>query len=348
MLAPTYLTCREFGAAFLTPMLTRYVRALEDQEAPFVPVCLAREGWLLYQLLVHLQEDGLIRLSTPPVYLRVSRTLLFRTLLGDAELWPIALKGKYEGTVAQLLGGRFGLQQNEYLSVFPQKLLQREITLPDDLEQLMGEFAVVGARLRPLATATYQGVMAYLEAQGLTRGAVPMLLDVGYSGTIQTLLTQLLQRDTRGLYFIASNPGISVVRGHEAHMQGVFKEGVSMGDGYHMLDRSLFMECLLTAPHGQVVDIRQGQDRQFRFYYGRKASTQRHYQDLAAVHEGAKDGVVHALRHGIDYSIQEIEQMYSAFLMSRNALPQGVWHLFSADDDISGNGVVNPLDLFGV
>ncbi|MEW6133720.1 MAG: HAD family hydrolase [Pseudomonadota bacterium] len=345
---PTYLTCREFGAAFLTPMLTRYVRALAGQPGPFVPVCLAREGWLLQQLLERLQRERLIELEHPPVYLQVSRTLLFRTFLGERELWPLALKGKYEGSAANLLSGRFGFQPYEYEQVLPQKLLKQEVKLPDDLDELADELGRYSAELMPLVEPTYSGFRAYLDSLGLAGGATPMLLDVGYAGTIQQLLTRLLQRDTRGLYFIASNPGLTEVAGHGAHMQGVLKEGVSMGDGYHMLDRSLFMECLLTAPHGQVVDIRQEQDKGFRFYYGRKAGTQRHFQDLEAAHHGAIDGVVHALRHDIDYTVAEIEQLYQAFLGTRNALPPGIWHLFSADDDISGNGVVNPLDLFGI
>jgi hypothetical protein len=311
-------------------------------------VCLAREGWLLQQLLERLLRERLIELEHPPVYLQVSRTLLFRTFLGERELWPLALKGKYEGKVAALLSGRFGFQPYEYEKVLPQILLKCKVKLPDDMDELSGELGRYSEQLQSLVAPTSSGFRAYVEDLGLGGGATPMLLDVGYSGTIQMLLTRLLQRDTRGLYFIASKPGVTMVGTHGAHMQGVLKEGVSMGDGYHMLDRSLFMECLLTAPHGQVVDVRREQNGEFRFYYGRKASTQRHFQDLEAAHYGAIDGVVHALRHDIDYTVAEIEQIYKAFLGTRNALPPGIWHLFSADDDISGNGVVNPLDLFGI
>lgn len=345
---PTYRTCHEFGNVFLTPMLTRYVRALAEQPGSFTPVCLAREGWLLQQLLEHLQQQNLLTLPSAPVYIKVSRTLLFRALLGEPDLWPVALKNSFQGKVTELLGSRFGLQRHEYESILPSELLEQAITLPEDMEQLITSLSVFNRQLQALAAPTRAGALAYFRQQGLADTEKLLLLDVGYSGTIQKLLTRLLQRDTHGFYFIATKAGAANVDNNTTVMQGVFKEGVALGEGYHMLDRSLFIECLLTAPHGQVVDIRQEHDGRFRFYYGRKAATQRHFQDLQAVHNGAIEGVTHALRHGVDYSVEEIEQLYKTFLSSRNALPPGVWHLFSADDDISGNGIVNPLDLFAI
>ena len=50
----TYTALREFGSAFLGPALTVYARAVEKEAPGKLPVCLAREGWLLHQLLTHL------------------------------------------------------------------------------------------------------------------------------------------------------------------------------------------------------------------------------------------------------------------------------------------------------
>ncbi|PSJ48031.1 HAD family hydrolase [Zobellella endophytica] len=302
----------------------------------------------MQQLLEHLQQQQLLELPSAPVYVKVSRTLLFRALLGEPELWPVALKNSFNGKVSELFSSRFGLQRHEYESVLPSELLEQAINLPEDMDQLVSRVSEFNTPLQALVAPTRAGVCAYFQQQGLADAEKLLLLDVGYSGTIQKLLTRLLQRDTHGFYFIATKPGAAKVDQHTAFMQGTFKEGVALGDGYHLLDRSLFIECLLTAPHGQVVDIRQEHDGRFRFYYGRKAATQRHFQDLQAVHHGAVEGVAHALRHGVDYSVEEIELLYKTFLSSRSALPPGVWHLFSADDDISGNGIVNPLDLFAI
>ncbi|WP_019936146.1 hypothetical protein [Oceanimonas smirnovii] len=345
---PAYTACKEFGYTFLAPMLTHYVRALNNKVNNHIPVCLAREGWLFKQLLNELAKNNLINTSIPPVYLKVSRTLLFRALLGHPEILPVALKSNYQGSITSLLNSRFGLQLFEIEQILSKSEMDITVNLPDDIEEVTSFFTLHSKKLKELSYPTLKSVKNYFNSLGLKSDSQPLLLDVGYSGTIQKLITLILQRDTSGFYFIATNPGITRVGNSNASMQGVLKENVALGDGYHLLDRSLFIECLLTAPHGQVVDIRENSDGSFQFFYGRRAGTQRQFQDLQAVHEGALEGVVFALKNNISYSVTEIENLYHAFLKSRNAIPQALWHLFSADDDISGNGIVNPLDLFGI
>ncbi|MFH7587936.1 hypothetical protein [Oceanimonas smirnovii] len=345
---PTYLACKEFGYNFLAPMLSRYISALDEKKGNYLPVCLAREGWLLKQIIHDLQKNNLINLPHPPVYLKVSRTLLFRALLGHASLFSIALKNSYEGNLSSLFNSRFGLQNYEIEKIIPKPMLKMPVSLPEDTNSLIDLLTPYLSKFEALAAPTLNSVRNYFKSVGISDAAEPLLLDVGYSGTIQKLITLILERDTSGFYFIATKPGVSKVGSNNVSMQGVLKENVALGDGYHLLDRSLFIECLLTAPHGQVADIREQSDGSFQFIYGRKAATQRQFQNLNAVHEGALDGVIYSLKNNIQYTTEEIEDLYYTFLKSRNAIPHTLWHLFSADDDISGNGIVNPLDLFGI
>lgn len=73
----TYVALKEFGASFLGPLLTVYVKEVEKHSKGKIPVCFTREGWLLHQLLSQLSHEQLITLDHPPVYLKLSRTLLF-------------------------------------------------------------------------------------------------------------------------------------------------------------------------------------------------------------------------------------------------------------------------------
>jgi hypothetical protein len=104
----------------------------------------------------------------------------------------------------------------------------------------------------------------------------------------------------------------------------------------------------MTAPHGQVIDVREETDGKLVYFYGRQTAGQHQYQDLDVVFCGAIDEVKRLLREEIFYSIEEVESLYSVFSGTRGAIPRQIWHLFGIDDEFSGNGVMNPLELFGL
>ncbi|WP_417329142.1 hypothetical protein [Halomonas cupida] len=344
----TYTALREFGAAFLGPALTMYARAVEENGSGRLPVCLAREGWLIHKLLTRLESEGLVEFDHSPIYLKVSRTLLFRAMVGEPDIWPLAMKGSFSGSVLELLMKRFGFQMHEVFACLPPELLNFTLQLPEDAEKVSEWLEPHAERLNEQVKYTRLALKEYFSRSGLyDRDLMPLMLDLGYSGTIQKLCTKLLERDTDGLYFIATQAGKTEVNGHTATLKGVFREGVEWKEGYTMLERSLYFECLMTAPHGQVVDILETNDGNLIFSHGREASSQRYYQDLEAILDGAIDAVVDAMHKDIFYTTKEVEDLFEVFSTRPGALPQASWHLFTADDDISGNGMVNPLQIFG-
>lgn len=345
----TYIALKEFGASFLGPSLTVYVREVEKQAAGRLPICLAREGWLLHQLLSHLSSEKLIHLEHQPVYLKLSRTLLFRAMLGDPLAYSIALKMEFQGTLLDLMMKRFGLQMHEAFTCLPAEALRFNVTLPDDADTVRGWLEPHDEKLFKQVEPTRQATKDYFESQCLGLGhPIPLMLDVGYSGSIQKLCTRFLNCDTEGLYFIATKPGNQLCGDNTALIKGVFQEGVSWKEDYTMLERSLLLECLMTAPHGQVVDVRMTQSGEYMFFYGREASSQRYYQNLQAVLDGAVEAVADAFRHDITYTKHEVESMFEVFATRPGAIPKAAWHLFTADDDITGHGMVSPLQIFGI
>lgn len=345
----SYRRLYEFGSMFLGPILSVYAREVAKQAGDRLPVCLAREGWLFHKLLTELQREELISLSKTPVYLKVSRTVLLKSLLGDSSSWPLAFASEFEGSVLQLLMQRFALQLHEAFSTLPQELLHFNVKLPEQSDVLTEWLAPHLERLQALVEPTKQGLRSSLEQAGLSSPKhKPMMLDIGYSGTIQKLLTAHLQKDTFGLYFVSVNAGEQKVGQHTAEMRGVFRENVGWNEEYPLLDRSLLLESLMTAPHGQVIDVREETDGKLVYFYGRQTAGQHQYQDLDVVFCGAIDEVKRLLREEIFYSIEEVESLYSVFSGTRGAIPRQIWHLFGIDDEFSGNGVMNPLELFGL
>lgn len=344
----SYQALYEFGYSFLSPMLNHYTRRLIDRSNDHRVVCLAREGWVFYKLIKHLQDCDLMDLQHEPLYLKVSRTVLFRSQLGSELGWKLGLTNKFEGTVLDLMIKRFGLKLYEAYNALPAELLGFDLKLPEDAEKVKSWLNPHSLRLAEVVAPTRLALEGYLVNVGLTDGPKPLMLDLGYAGTIQKILTEMIGRDTSGLYFIATDAGDTKVEDHIASMSGVFRENTKWQEGYVMLEKSLLLESLMTAPHGSVVDLRIRTDGDIDFFYGRTAAPQRFYQDLDAVLEGAIKGVEESLRFNVEYSIEEIESMYAAFATPPSAIPRAVRHLFSIDDDFSGGGEINPMLLFGL
>lgn len=345
----SYQGLYEFGAMFLGPILSVYAREVEKQAGDRLPVCLAREGWLFHKLLTELQREELIALCEKPVYLKVSRTVLMRSLLGDPSSWPLAFSSEFQGSVLHLLMRRFALQLHEAFTTLPQELLNFNVKLPEQANVLIKWLTPHLDRLHKVAEPTKRGVQSSLERAGLASPKKkPMMLDIGYSGTIQKLLTVHLQKDTFGLYFVSVKAGEHKIGQHTAKMRGVFREDVAWNEKYPLLDRSLLLESLMTAPHGQVIDVREETDGKIVYFYGRQTASQRHYQDLDVIFCGAINEVKRLFRKQIFYSIDEVESLYSVFSGTRGAIPKQVWHLFGIDDEFSGNGIMNPLEFFGL
>ncbi|GGO63575.1 HAD family hydrolase [Bowmanella pacifica] len=344
---------RDFGFNFLGPICSEYLHALEQvcrSEPPQRIVFLAREGYFFERVYQDLVASGLLP-SYPACYLNVSRTFLFRISIADPYTWQWSLYHKFKGTLADLLVGRFGFTLSQLVQLFSEKELADIYELPaqgGELEVVLSEHL---AALKSMVQDSRNAYIDYLQSLGVVGDDVPLMVDVGYSGTIQKLLTRLLQCPTRGLYFITTQDGTHDIDGYPADIRSVFKTGVRMGDGYLMLDRSLFLESLLTAPNGQFVELgRMSElaDPRFHFFYGRQARTQSHFHDLQEVFAGAQEAIEHFFRHQVRFSVEEIESMYEQYVTKRNLLPRAVCPLFDVDDVISGNGNVNPLQLFGV
>jgi len=103
------------------------------------------------------------------------------------------------------------------------------------------------------------------------------------------------------------------------------------------------LECLLTSPHGQMLDILEIEKGKFDFIYGPSCSAQRLSHSLKELHEGAIDGMIDHLSHGIQWTADEIEQLSSVQTSNVWCIPRLIQHLFTIDDSVSGHYLINPL-----
>lgn len=339
----------DFGYNFLGPILSRYVSGVGEKLSQLPQNAqvfhLAREGYAIEKAF-----DKVNNRNIPCSYLNVSRVFLFKIMADIEASWSLSVKHGFSGTLAQFLHARFAFSQQQIDGMVSTEEQNRQIVLPDDYSKVCNVLKANQKNIAEIVKPTREVYLSYLESLGFTSEATtPVVLDVGYSGTIQKLLTLLVSKDVHGIYMITTKSGSFDMGTNSAHIQHVFKTNVKMGEGYMLLDRSMFLEALLTAPHGQFVDIIANEnDNRFHFCYGRRTYTQENHTDLDTVLDGAVACIVNANKNNIQFTTNEIETLFTAHVTQRNLLPRATWPLFIFDDAISGKGNVHPLSFFGL
>jgi hypothetical protein len=323
------------------------MRFVLDEESDYLPVCLSREGWLIYRTLLALSDRGVVRLPTPPIYLQVSRAALFRAYLCHRDVFEKSLGYKFNGSVETLLLERYALTSKDMLSCFSELYLKNEISLPDDKDEFFLAVKEKYDELTTLTSNTFAAYSRYLSELGLTNTDKKILfLDLGYSGTIQTMLTRALSRDTYGKYFVTTAGPEVPVGEHTAYIHGAFKDNVKWGKNYSLLDRSLFFESFMTAPHGQVIDAYCTDSGKIHFFYGRKIASQRYWSLMHQMQQGAIDYVVKYFEKGVFFDTPELEELYDVYAYNKDFFPGHVKEFLCIDDFMIGSAVSSPIKVF--
>lgn len=341
----------EFGYNFLGPVLSSYIIevsrkiAFLSKDKNIKVFHLAREGYAFEKAFDLINRD-----IYPSSYLNVSRTFLFRILSDVDSSWQYSVKHSFEGSIADFLHARFAFSKEQISNFLTDQEAKENIILPDDYERVCQFLKSNQPKISRLVAPVRAVYLEYLNSIGFTDSeAIPIVLDVGYSATIQKLLTLLVSEDTFGIYMITTTSGEEKVGDSIANIDHVYKTGVRMGGGYLMLDRSMFLEALLTAPNGQFIDILKDLNTEgFHFCYGKRTHTQENFSDLAIVQQGALACLRQCIESETVYSTDEVEEIFSAYVTQRNLLPRASWPLFVLDDAISGQGNLNPLTFFGL
>jgi len=333
----------DFGLYFFGPLISYFLSKLPAPGKNIYFV--AREGYWLSKAY-----SVFHRLAEEPVYLLTSRTFMYKLLLDNPDSYSYSLSGDFDGTLYELLRSRFMISDADIQNCFATKVQKTKYILPYDFDKLCNVLGGYQDELAEIVAPTKLAYMQYLNGIGALDEDELHLVDIGYSGTIQKLLTLLLNKNTHGHYLIASKPGTHSVGQNIATMRGCLRENVKLGDGYLPLDRSMFLEALLTSPQGQFQDIRLSDhpDKQFDYYFGRKVNSQKYFHELEQIMLGALSYVDHAVKHNITFEKEEVETLITQFVAKPNMIPKALWHLFSIDDDVTGNSTVDALEFFGL
>lgn len=343
------VSLNDFGAVFLSPTLSFFNDSLakntqEDSKLFF----LAREGyWLERSYTAYTKAKGR---KSNSAYMLVSRAFLFKIGLMQPKTWSYSLNFAFEDTLYNLMKNRFMLSDANIFQIFTEIELEEKLTLPKDIAKIEAIFLTKQPQFNSLLHATYEAYKSYLHSIDFFSAEKVNLVDIGYSGTIQALLSTIFEKDTVGHYLIASKPGVRKENGQTIECKGYLKEGLKMNEGYVPLDRSMILESLLTAPVGQFQNISVNvlDKQKFDFYYGRKVASQHQFYIIEAIMKGAINRMVLNAQTLTEFEPQEVESMLSAFMTKKGMIPSSSWPIFEIDDDTANEGTLNTLNFWGI
>ena len=131
--------------------------------------------------------------------------------------------------------------------------LSTEINLPDEAAQLEAIWLRVRDVIAPDLSQKRSAFKAYLERLGLDRHT--LLGDVGYSGSLQALLSWISELPLDGHYIISTSEQKTMRPEYTGKLSALFPKVGRLSGGNPLLDHSLVLEIMMSANHGQIDDI---------------------------------------------------------------------------------------------
>lgn len=342
---------RALGFKLFGPTVAPFVqdvsRQLHEQDRPVL--FLMREGYHMHALFARQfaragwhADLGKLRQLT------VSRAFLFKLMLASPELIGQALRHAYKGSLESLLRNRFALSGAE-MQQLAGALPLLDVELPRDAAYLA---PILLELTRPLHPALQLKRTLYKEYLLAVTGGVRQVacVDIGFSGTIQTALAHLFDLDIHGYYMYLS-PKFQPEAGQRRALsaQGYWSEDQGHGDGNPLIDFSLVLEGLFTAPEGQLRDISAAPGAPV-FTYGPDSLVQQEFYLTYPIVQGIAD-FCDALA-AADLPGPAVAQLFSLaevyrLLLLFDGSPEmtHLKKLLEVDDGISGHGMIKPFNF---
>ncbi|MCH4092137.1 rhamnan synthesis F family protein [Acetobacter sp.] len=346
---PITLTSPEtVGRVLLGPLLTTFLArlALHPALAGLEHLhFLSREGHFLCRLYTHLRTHWLPHLPEASVFPISRRVAISASQAARFDPGSLFHAGDgYRGSMADLLAARLGV-------VVPatDPLHDLIVALPEDRGTVRNLTLLLRETILQQARTTRDELQAWAASQGIDgdteirRGVV----DVGYGGTIQRHLQTALDVSFTGFY-IAAEPGMRRVEKTGGLAFGLLASGERALAFRH--EASIFLEAILTAPHGQVT----GYDTSVTPPRPRFASgglSQQNFPILERIIDGAEAYLTDLLDSYGPSVLQALQHGEAAALAPLSALQRGAIRLSSeisgalfTEDAFCGRGEISVIN----
>jgi FMN phosphatase YigB (HAD superfamily) len=340
---PTELrSARDVGYTVWGPLFfgfLTWVLNQANQEGHQKVFFLAREGWVLIrlyeQMRAALNSSGVA--SPQGQYLAVSRRAVLGPMAAVDFDPEFILRGSpYRGTVRELLKARMGIEIETGAPALA--------TLIDTERDRAGAVAMISRLREPIVSAATERLVRarqYLAQEGVDQPD-GLIVDIGYSGTIQSALQVITGVPLAGAYMVTKKAASDVnKRGGSA--KGYFSHENSPGV---VRDNSMLLEAVMTAPHGQTVDYKRVGER-MEPVFGAAGDAQHYFAYLEEQFEGASAYITDLLvTYGPEvmmttYSPRECEAGLRQLIEGILRPPAEFSTRLNVENDFCGEGEVN-------
>jgi FMN phosphatase YigB (HAD superfamily) len=220
---------------------------------------LAREGQLLkavYDRAATYVED-----AVPSEYLVLSRRAVTVPMIESIDdIFRIAADHEYfPNELNKLLKYRYGLMlEDDDLTDLHKKGLWKEgklVEVKGDIRQLKPVLEALAEKIVARSRIERPGLTAYLDMIGLKDVASAAVVDVGYSATIQGMLSGFLRKPLQGYYMLTSARSRETCNKHNIFARGYYGDQIGLGesDVSPLWRRSFELETFLSSNDPQVI-----------------------------------------------------------------------------------------------
>ena len=317
-----------FGSTLLS-----LVQAIPNHAAPGQQLLfLAREGYFLLQLYkAYVKASG--RPLNPSCYFLASRRATAVAAIRSEDDIRNTLMDYYRGTLGNLLQTRLGLRM-------PPDVVELPVHMPEQLEDVLSLLTPNMGRILRQSAQERQAYRRYAASLLLETGTPPLVIDLGYSGTIQYNLSLLLGTRIDGFYLLTEARKKPTRLG--CACESLFSRNTDRCEGA-IMDNSLYLESILQAPYGQFVCFSENE--------GAEADVVPHYRNDAlppneiftmqqAILEYALELAAFEKKIGLTVELNPDAAANSFVALAESkTLPSGIVACFSVEDFYCGNGV---------
>ncbi len=266
------------------------------------------------------------------------------------DIYAIARHRYFPGPPSVFLRERFGLElsgQEIRRLGFKESLLS--VGNDGDISHLLPLLNNLEERIFSNALRERLGLMTYLESAGLFDEKMTGVVDIGYSGTIQRSLNELLEKKIHGFYLATSRKAGLVTALYKVIVSGCFAHQIgSVENGPAILSRSFDLERLLSSSDPQVVTYCSDEEGRPLARYNPLSP-----EELASkgVRDDIQRGAMAFMQDAIsvrqdllpDFVVSAAfaNQLYEAFVSHHSDSEEQILKAIVLDDHYCGRGLVN-------
>lgn len=344
-----YDTSNNFGYCVVGPMLFGFVAWLikkvrEDAEISNLAF-VARDGWYLktaYDLVANFLPKGYV---PPSVYLMTSRqALLAATDPSDLDYYVNLLVGcgDYFGDLNQFFKERISLDFG-----FSDESLRVKNKDGIDASKVLKFLKNNYSKLYDHSSKNKIGLKKHLESINFNISGFTPLVDLGYAGTIQSLLQDSIKSPITGYYFALNNKATKVSKNYQGRAYGCFGDSRDLNKPISLIEAySLYLEAVFTAPHQKVTGYFENGNA---IYSDRIDPNIKFSSDVMG---GAFDYISEIISvFGLDAIEAKIDSSvclstFEDFVKGRVSISSKMKKDFLIDDYFCGNGLINPFEIY--